>query len=74
MAASASSRESEEELLECVDLLLNYGAKADVAERHRMTPLMFASKEGRVSVVQRLISAKVNINKQDNRGLALVIF
>uniref|UniRef100_A0A0P4WLI4 Ankyrin repeat, SAM and basic leucine zipper domain-containing protein 1 n=1 Tax=Scylla olivacea TaxID=85551 RepID=A0A0P4WLI4_SCYOL len=68
MAACASSRESEEELLECVDLLLNYGAKVDVAERHRMTPLMFASKEGRVSIVQRLINAKVDVNKQDNRG------
>lgn len=69
MAACASSRESEDDMLECVDLLLSYGAKVDVAERHRMTPLMFASKEGRVSIVQRLINAKVDVNKQDNRGL-----
>lgn len=68
MAACASSRESESDLLECVNLLLSYGAKPDVAERHRMTPLMFASKEGRVSIVQRLIDAKVDVNKQDNRG------
>ncbi|XP_050701660.1 ankyrin repeat, SAM and basic leucine zipper domain-containing protein 1-like isoform X1 [Eriocheir sinensis] len=68
MAACASSRESESDLLECVNLLLSYGAKPDIAERHRMTPLMFASKEGRVSLVQRLIDAKVDVNKQDNRG------
>lgn len=68
MAACASSRESESDLLECVNFLLSYGAKPEVAERHRMTSLMFASKEGRVSIVQRLIDEKVDVNKQDNRG------
>ncbi|KAG0720276.1 Ankyrin repeat, SAM and basic leucine zipper domain-containing protein 1 [Chionoecetes opilio] len=68
MAACASSRECEEDLVGCVGLLLSYGAKVDVAERHRMTPLMFASKEGRVAVVEHLINAKVDVNKQDNRG------
>lgn len=68
MAACASSRESESDLLECVELLLNYGAKVDTAERHRMTALMFASKEGRATIVQRLINEKADVNKQDNKG------
>nr|XP_045605285.1 ankyrin repeat, SAM and basic leucine zipper domain-containing protein 1-like isoform X1 [Procambarus clarkii] len=68
MAACASSRECEADLLECVELLLSYGAKVDVAERHRMTALMFASKEGRTTIVQRLIDAKADLNKQDNKG------
>ena len=72
MAACASSHVSEEDLLECVDQLLNFGAKAEVGERHRMTPLMFASKEGCVSIVERLIKAKVDVNKEDNRGLVSI--
>ncbi|XP_066964496.1 ankyrin repeat, SAM and basic leucine zipper domain-containing protein 1-like isoform X1 [Macrobrachium rosenbergii] len=68
MAACASSRESETDLLECVELLLSYGALVNTAERHRMTALMFASKEGRSTIVQRLIEAKVDVNKQDNKG------
>ncbi|XP_068237919.1 ankyrin repeat, SAM and basic leucine zipper domain-containing protein 1-like [Palaemon carinicauda] len=68
MAACASSRESESDLLECVELLLNFGAHVNTAERHRMTALMFASKEGRCSIVQRLLEAKADVNKQDNKG------
>lgn len=68
MAACASSRESEPDLLDCVKLLLSYGAKVDAAERHRMTALMFASKEGRATIVEALIDAKADINKQDNKG------
>lgn len=68
MAACASSHECEENLLQCVKSLLVYGAKVDAAERHRMTPLMFASKEGRISIVQELLDAKANVNKQDNKG------
>ncbi|XP_042878628.1 ankyrin repeat, SAM and basic leucine zipper domain-containing protein 1-like isoform X2 [Penaeus japonicus] len=68
MAACASSRESEFDLLQCVELLLTHGAKVDTAERHRMTALMFASKEGRASIVQRLINEKADVNKQDNKG------
>ncbi|KAK4291536.1 hypothetical protein Pmani_035646 [Petrolisthes manimaculis] len=68
MAACASSRECEEDLLECVKSLLVHGAKVDAAERHRMTPLMFASKEGRTAIVQELLVAKASVNKQDNKG------
>lgn len=68
MAASASSRENEQDLLQCVNLLLDFGAKADVCERHRMTPLMFACKEGRADIAHRLVQAKVDANKQDNKG------
>ncbi|XP_071540397.1 ankyrin repeat, SAM and basic leucine zipper domain-containing protein 1-like isoform X2 [Panulirus ornatus] len=68
MAACASSHESEVDLLECVELLLNYGAKVNTSERHHMTALMFASKEGRSSIVQKLVEAKIDVNKQDNKG------
>ena len=68
MAACASSHNSESRLLECVHYLLDFGANIDVAERHRVTALMFASKEGRFTIVQCLAQAKADINKQDNKG------
>lgn len=68
MAACASRQENEENLLKCVNHLLDSGANVNACERHRMTSLMFACKEGRVKIVQRLISAHVDLNKQDNKG------
>ncbi|RXG72828.1 Ankyrin repeat, SAM and basic leucine zipper domain-containing protein 1 [Armadillidium vulgare] len=68
MAACASRQENEENLLKCVNHLLDSGANVNACERHRMTSLMFACKEGRVKIVERLISAHVDLNKQDNKG------
>ena len=68
MAACASSQICENDLLICVNHLLEFGAKPDVNERHRMTPLMFASKEGRATICERLLQENVDVNKQDNKG------
>ncbi|CAL4062181.1 unnamed protein product, partial [Meganyctiphanes norvegica] len=68
MAACASSQPDEESLFAAVQLLLEYGAQVDGAERHRMTALMFASKEGRAAIVERLLKAKADVDKQDNKG------
>ena len=36
--------------------------------RYRMTPLMYAAREGRVAVCEKLLEHGAEINKQDIRG------
>ncbi|XP_076358581.1 LOW QUALITY PROTEIN: ankyrin repeat, SAM and basic leucine zipper domain-containing protein 1-like [Tachypleus tridentatus] len=68
MAACASRKDEEEALLKCVEYLLEYGADANIWERHQMTPLMFSAREGRCKIVQKLIEYGTELNRQDNRG------
>ncbi|XP_013775004.2 ankyrin repeat, SAM and basic leucine zipper domain-containing protein 1-like isoform X1 [Limulus polyphemus] len=68
MAACASRKDEEEDLLKCVEYLLEYGADANIWERHQMTPLMFAAREGRSKIIQKLIEYGTDLNRQDNRG------
>ncbi|KAG7169709.1 Ankyrin repeat, SAM and basic leucine zipper domain-containing protein 1-like 1 [Homarus americanus] len=81
MAACASSRESEADLLQCVELLLSHGAKVDTAERHRMTALIWtalswAATKGHGKVVQLLLKhladpLKMNCHGQRAADIAL---
>ncbi|XP_034231591.1 LOW QUALITY PROTEIN: uncharacterized protein LOC117639789 [Thrips palmi] len=69
MAACASSRENEEKLLRCVDLLLAYNVDVNAVERHRISALMFAAKEGHEKLVRRLSHRQgCNLNLQDSQG------
>lgn len=68
MAVCASTQEDEDNLVQCVEILIRNGAKVNVAERHRVTPLMFASKEKRLKIVKTLLVNGADTNAQDNRG------
>lgn len=69
MAACASSHENEEDLVKCVEILIEAGANINASERHRVTPLMFACKEKRLLIVQALLKrGEINVDLQDHRG------
>ncbi|RZF46106.1 hypothetical protein LSTR_LSTR012966 [Laodelphax striatellus] len=68
MAACASTRENEDKLVRCVELLLENGADINAMERHRISALMFAAKEGHVKVVTKLIDCKCSLDLQDSQG------
>ncbi|KAK3699914.1 hypothetical protein QZH41_016585 [Actinostola sp. cb2023] len=55
-------------VLHCVELLLEHGAKTGVYDRHRMSPLIYAARQGRVTVCERLLEKGAQINKTDGRG------
>ena len=57
-------------MLACVELLLSHGASFSATERHKMTALMFAAKEGRLALVRRLLEAGAGTAAQDNKGYA----
>ena len=38
-----------------------------------MSPLMYAAREGRSQVIERLVSAGANVDKQDTRGWTVYI-
>ncbi|XP_018008053.1 ankyrin repeat, SAM and basic leucine zipper domain-containing protein 1 [Hyalella azteca] len=67
-SSTVATTGSEARLLVCVDLLLRYGANVNAAERHKITPLMFASKEGRSALVRRLLRSGAVPNARDNKG------
>lgn len=69
MAACASSHDNEDDLLKCVEQLIEAGANINASERHKVTPLMFACKEKRSKLVQALLKkTEINVNLQDHRG------
>lgn len=58
----------EEHVLACVELLLEKKARVNVYDKFRMSPLMYAAREGRVTVCEILLEHGAEINKQDMRG------
>lgn len=69
MATCAVAGNTPEEcVLKCVELLLERNARVNVYDKYRMTPLMYAAREGRVAVCEKLLEHGAEINKQDIRG------
>ena len=55
--------------VDCVDLLLNMGASANVREGlHQQTPLHFAVTADSIECVDRLLEAGADVNAADSRG------
>lgn len=67
MAACASRRDCEPRLLHCCTHLVKYGADVNSAEKHLMTPLMFAARENRATIVAFLLENGADVNAKDCR-------
>ncbi|KAK3101327.1 hypothetical protein FSP39_002709 [Pinctada imbricata] len=68
MAACGSTAAREDDVYKCVKLLIDNGANVNGHDRYHMSPLIYAAREGRASVVEVLLDAGAAINKQDSRG------
>lgn len=68
MALCKSNVAVEDELLKCLNVLLDHGATVDAMDRHACTALMNASGAGYTLLVKRLIEAKCDLNIQDSEG------
>ena len=68
MAVCASSCSLNNALGQCLNTLIEKGVKIDAHENHGYTALIFACKKGRTTLVEDLIQAGSDLNKQDNRG------
>ncbi|KAL9973262.1 hypothetical protein ACROYT_G019691 [Oculina patagonica] len=65
---AVSGNTPEEQVLRCVELLLERNARVNVYDKYRMSPLMYAAREGRVTVCEKLLQHGAEVNKQDMRG------
>lgn len=74
MSACASTKQSQDVRLKCVQLLLDCGASVNVKQHNGITPLMIACKEGSKKVVEELIKRNANINAQDVMGWTPLIW
>ncbi|XP_023225582.1 ankyrin repeat, SAM and basic leucine zipper domain-containing protein 1-like [Centruroides sculpturatus] len=68
MAVCASAVENEEKLFQCAIQLLEKGAKVNVKDKHKMSPLHFASRGNHYQIMQKLIEYGTDINEVDYKG------
>lgn len=68
MAACSSDCDVEDDLVQCVNHLIEKGAKINCHDRYHMTPLMYACRNGRAQLVDILLRHEPDVNKQDQRG------
>eukprot|EP00794_Sanderia_malayensis_P007117 gene7117-7921_t len=74
MALCTSTIKDEDKLLECANSLLSTGAKVDAHDRHMMTPIMYAAKNGRPNLTKLLIENQALIDYQDTQGWTALAF
>lgn len=73
MCACASKADDEQAVLDCVSRLIENGADVNTTDRFRMSPILYASREGRASVVKKLIDSNSLLNNQDNKGYSALM-
>lgn len=71
---AASVSIPEEQVLKCVELLLEKNARVNVYDKYRMSPLMYAARDGRVTLCEKLLEHGAEINKQEMRGWTSLSF
>ncbi|XP_039199372.1 ankyrin repeat, SAM and basic leucine zipper domain-containing protein 1 isoform X1 [Crotalus tigris] len=68
LMAACTASGSEEQILKSVELLLSRNANPNAACKKKMTPLMYAAREGQSQVVALLVVHGSQVNAQDNGG------
>nr|XP_060633677.1 ankyrin repeat, SAM and basic leucine zipper domain-containing protein 1 [Anolis sagrei ordinatus] len=68
LMAACNAHASEEQILKSVELLLSRNANPNTTCRKKMTPLMYAAREGYPQVVVLLVAHGSQINAQDESG------
>ncbi|XP_075456083.1 ankyrin repeat, SAM and basic leucine zipper domain-containing protein 1 isoform X2 [Ascaphus truei] len=68
LMSACIAHSSEEKIVKCVELLLSRNSDPNVACRKRMTPIMFAAREGHAQVVALLVAHGADINAHDEDG------
>lgn len=64
-AVTSNSELKTEDVEAIVAALVDSGANPNVCDNHKMTPLMFASREGRTDFVKNLVNAGAIVNALD---------
>ncbi|XP_028928603.1 ankyrin repeat, SAM and basic leucine zipper domain-containing protein 1 isoform X1 [Ornithorhynchus anatinus] len=68
LMAACSARVPEERILKTAELLLSRNASPNATCRKRMSPLMYAAREGHSQLVALLVGHGAEINAQDDNG------
>ncbi|XP_063164944.1 ankyrin repeat, SAM and basic leucine zipper domain-containing protein 1 [Candoia aspera] len=68
LMAACTAYGSEEQILKSVELLLSRNANPNAACKKKMTPLMYAAREGHPQVVALLVAHGSQVNAQDESG------
>jgi len=68
MALCKSSSTNEEDVGQCFDLLIQYGANIDSIDRYACSALMCACDAGHPSLVKKLLDNNCDVNIQDTEG------
>ncbi|XP_077194551.1 ankyrin repeat, SAM and basic leucine zipper domain-containing protein 1 isoform X2 [Paroedura picta] len=68
LMAACTARASEEQILKCVELLLSRNANPNASCRKKITPLMYAAREGHSQLVALLAAHGSEVNAQDENG------
>ncbi|XP_042191522.1 ankyrin repeat, SAM and basic leucine zipper domain-containing protein 1 isoform X2 [Callorhinchus milii] len=68
LMAACANRESEENVVKCVDLLLSRNANPNTLNRNLMTPLMYAAREGHTQTITLLVAHGAEINIKDEKS------
>ncbi|XP_015669041.1 ankyrin repeat, SAM and basic leucine zipper domain-containing protein 1 [Protobothrops mucrosquamatus] len=68
LMAACTASGSEEQILKSVELLLSRNANPNAACKKKMTPLMYAAREGHSQVVALLVVHGSQVNAQDKGG------
>ncbi|XP_006023682.1 ankyrin repeat, SAM and basic leucine zipper domain-containing protein 1 isoform X2 [Alligator sinensis] len=74
LMSACTAHASEEQILKCVELLLSRNANPSVACRKKMSPLMYAAREGHPQVVALLVAHGSQINGQDENGYTALMW
>ncbi|CAH1265806.1 ASZ1 [Branchiostoma lanceolatum] len=68
LMCACTSQQSDQDMLPCIELLLQKDVNVNSHDRYHMTAVMYAAREGKAGVVQRLMGQGAEVNKQDSRG------
>lgn len=63
LLAVCNATKPEAELMQCIEVLVEYKVRLVIEDRHGVTPLMYASRHGHANIVNYLLAKCVSRNK-----------